>query len=309
MKKTILSLCCLFFLGCTHLLYPASREAFVDIKKLKPAPNELSIPTLNFYESISDQKNIFPNETGNLHAWHFASQTPQSRAVLVHFHGNGQNLTTHFFFFVWAIKNGFDYLIFDYRGYGQSSDEDATPEKTIQDGMSILKYAKDKFPNKPIIAIGQSLGSNVLTRTLQELNSREHLKKYLPDMVVFDSAFLSYKEAASSVMSQRWFLYPLKPISYLVMNNEWAAVKKTDFNPNIPALYFHGTQDPVIHYELGRDSFELWKGPKAFVDLQDGKHTAAFDDSRFIKSSRETLLTCIEYAINKSTNFQDCVKK
>lgn len=304
-----LTVCAFFFTGCTHLLYPADRFPYYDQTKLRPRPTETLVPIDTFYEHTGpNSKSIFTENAGELSTWYFPSQIPQKKGVVLHFHGNGQNLTTHFLFFIWVVNNGYDYMIFDYRGYGNSSDAEATPEKTVQDGMTMLKYVKERFPDMPIIAIGQSLGSNVLVRSLQELNSRPHLQKYLPQMVLLDSSFLSYKEAASSVLSQRWFLYPLKPFAYLAMEDKWAASEKISNTPALPALYFHGNKDKTVNIELGRENFEKWPGPKVFVELPDGGHTAAFGDQRFFKDSRLNFLRCTDATIEKKTGFESCTK-
>lgn len=308
-SNLILFVCSLFITGCTHLLYPADRFPYYDQTKLRPRPTEALVSVDTFFDQEgSSQKSLFTDNTGQLNTWYFPSQVPQRKGVVLHFHGNGQNLTTHFLFFVWVVNNGYDYMIFDYRGYGDSSDTEATPEKTVHDGMTMLKYVKERFPDMPIIAIGQSLGSNVLVRSLQELNSRPHLKKYLPQMVLLDSSFLSYKEATSSVLSQRWFLYPLKPLAYLAMDDDWAASEKTNQTPPLPALYFHGDKDKTVNFDLGHENYEKWPGPKVFVTLPDGGHTAAFGDQRFFKDSRLNFLRCTDAAIEKMTAFESCTK-
>lgn len=277
------------FAGCTHLLYPADRYAFSDPAKIHPVPNDLYVP--------------LKDKTSFLHAWHFPAQT-KSKGLVIHFHGNGQNLTTHFSFFKWLTDHGYDYLIFDYRGYGASSDQAATPEKTIEDGEAIFKYASTKFPNLKVIAIGQSLGSNILVRVLQELNEQK-LNQHLPKLVVLDSSFLSYQQVARSVLSQRWFLYPLKAFTYLTINDSWSAKKRPELTPTMPALFFHGTFDPIVDYDLGKQNFNLWPGPKLFSEQVGGGHTSAFGEARFI-DSRKLLLRCIESALSATVPFERC---
>lgn len=287
--------CCAFAqFGCGHLLYPAERRVLIQKNMIIDPPDDLNIPIIK-----EDGSKI-----GLLHAWLFHSKSKDKKAVVVHFHGNGENLTTHFLFFHWLREFGYDYLIFDYRGYGISSDARASQEKTVEDGLAIFNYVREKYPNLPVVAIGQSLGSNVLVRTLQEMNDK---KLAMPILVVLDSSFLSYKQAASSVMSQRWFLYPLKPLSYLVISDEWSARSKVKLTPSLPALFFHGTNDPIINIELGKENFEKWPGPKHFITQEKGGHTAAFSD-RFIKINRPILVQCIESIRLQPESFKDCIE-
>lgn len=276
--------------ACNHLLYPATREPFISKKFLSPALQEINI-------------DIPGTETKSfIHAWYFPAQSPTKKGLVVHFHGNGENLTTHFNFFKWVTMFGFDYLIFDYRGYGQSSDEEATQEKTVQDGLAVFDYIHKNLKPTKIVAIGQSLGSNVLVRTLQDLNPN-----LLPDMVVLDSSFTSYKAAARSVLTQRWFLYPLVPLSYIAIDDTFSAKKTYDKTPKIPAVFFHGTGDVVIKPENGIENYNLWPGLKALVLNQDGWHTSAFASPKFIKSSKEIFLNCFSMVnTGKLDQFSNC---
>lgn len=291
--KNRLSLCIILLFSflsfsCNHLLYPASRESYLDKKYIKPKPPmDLFIPVGDLGEKI--------------HAWYFETQAKDKKGTVVHFHGNGQNLTTHFLFFLWVTQMGFDYYIFDYRGYGQSDGEQAAQQKTVEDGLAILRYVQSRSEKIPLIAIGQSLGSNVLVRTLQELSPNEQ-----PDMVVFDSSFISYKAAARSTLKQKWFLYPLIPLTYLAISDEWSGNQKLDQNPNVPALFFHGGSDLMIRQELGEDNFKNWKGPKVFVTDQEGQHTSAFGDNRFMNKNKEIFLKCFE-KIKNPIEFMACL--
>lgn len=283
----------LLLTGCNHLLYPASRESFIDKNFLKPPPTDLTIPLMA------------PPENSYLHAWYFPAQSKTKKGLVVHFHGNGQNLTTHFGFFRWVTNFGFDYLIFDYRGYGQSSDESASQKKTIKDGEAIFDFIHKNFKPKKVIAIGQSLGSNVLVRTLQDLNPTLY-----PDLVVLDSSFTSYKAAARSVLSQKWFLYPLIPLSYIAIDDDFSAAAQMNKTPALPAIFFHGTADTLIKKENGIDNFNRWPGKKVLVLDEGGAHTSAFGDPRFMNKNKDILLSCFSFIEKNDLNhFEDCAKK
>jgi uncharacterized protein len=277
--------------ACNHLLYPAYRQAFVDQAAIRPQPLDLTI----FHNS---------DKSSYIHAWHFKNQASVKKGVILHFHGNGQNLTTHFMFFKWVIQHGYDYIIFDYRGYGVSSDSQATQEKTVEDGIAAIRYVKENFKNERLITIGQSLGSNVLVRSLQEIN-KSGKSELLPDVVVLDSSFLSYQQAASSVLGRRWFLYPLKPLAYMVISDTWSAKAEFQQTPILPALFFHGTDDSIIDINQGQENFNSWPGPKKFFIQKEGGHTSAFAEDRF-KDSKEVLLNCIDEKFK--LDFSNCDK-
>lgn len=277
-------------MGCNHLLYPADRFPYMIPDQIKPKPQELKIDV-----SSSEQ----------LHAWYWPSQTKEKKGIVVHFHGNGQNLTTHFMFLKWVIDFGYDYMIFDYRGYGASSGEKANQEQTVQDGLAVLQYIHKQYPSLPVIAAGQSLGSAVLGRTLQEITASGR-KELLPQFVVFDSSFISYQAAARSVLKQKWLLYPFLPFTYLVISDDWSPQNRLQDQPSsIPAMFFHNTGDMIIRIDLGNQAFEAWKGPKLFVRDEDGAHTSAFGDPKFL-NRRKQLLDCFEHVIGQGKSIENC---
>lgn len=277
---------CLFASGCNHFLYPSSRGHYIEKKHIKPVPDDVFI-------NVGRQ--------GIVHGWLFKTTQKTKKGVAIHFHGNGQNISTHFQFFLWLVDQGFDYFIFDYRGYGISTDNQAIQEKTVEDGLAVLKYIKEKYPDTPVVAIGQSLGSNVLLRALQETTA-----EYYPSMVVMDSSFTSYQQAARSTLKQRWFLYPFIPLTYLVISDKWAAIKKLDQSPSLPALFYQSEKDTIIRSELSEENYQAWKGPKTQVIDKEGYHISAFGDPNFYPKNRAIFLNCVNNILNKKPDFENC---
>ena len=89
----------------------------------------------------------------------------------------------------------------------------------------------------------------------------------------------------------------LKPFTYFAISDTWSAEKKLQFTPHLPAFFFHGTEDKLVNYDLGKKNFDLWPGPKTFFPQTGGGHTAAFGNPRFIES-HQLLLQCMDQAIN-----------
>lgn len=253
-----------FFSSCTHWLYAPSRELHFDISTL-PAP-----PLEYLVEVKPGQK---------IQIWHFKTPHSKPKGLLVQFHGNGENQSTHFMFFYWAVAHGYDLVTFDYRGYGKSDSPDRlSPRTTVEDGLKVFSFIQSlRLKNNhllPVVAIGQSLGGAVLLKTLSLLPSAEQ-----PDFLVLDSTFLSYQQAARSVLSQSWFLTLLKPLTYVVIDDSWAApseLSKLEQFKSIPKVILHGTNDRIIHYGLGQELFNKLSEPKFFWTLADGGHTSAF---------------------------------
>lgn len=206
-----------------------------------------------------------------INGWFFESKET-SEYLVIHFHGNAQNMSSHYLNLAWMIQYGVDLLAFDYRGYGVSTGK-PTQEGTINDGLAILEWAseqKKKKKYKKLIVFGQSLGGAIAMASLAQYKNQKDI-----DLIVIDSSFTSYKSVAQSAMKQNWFTFPLIPLSYFVVSDEMAP--KNFFNQlKTEALIVHGSKDKVVPYRHGKKVFNLYQGPKTFWALEGAKHTQIF---------------------------------
>lgn len=248
---------CFFCTACQHLLYHPSSHFYVKAQQLSPQPKDVFIAV---------------NKNEKLHAWFFkrAKKFDERNAIIVHFHGNGQNLSTHFSLGSWLTEYGFDYLVFDYRGYGQSEGEPST-KNTVEDGMQVLRYVASQYPNKKLIVLAQSLGGNVALRSLVELKG-----ELVPQLVIVEASFLSYREAGDDVLSRFWLTWPFQWASYLLLSDRWAAGPVVDALKGPEFLVVHSVKDEIIDYERGRELYDRLAGPKTFIELSSGGHIEAF---------------------------------
>jgi fermentation-respiration switch protein FrsA (DUF1100 family) len=241
--------------GCSSLFYYPDQNVYVDVKHLDHKPDDIH----------------FESEDGTqIHGWYFHSTVKKPKGAILYFHGNAQNLTAHFFFVYWLVDEGYDLMIFDYRGYGETAGA-PTPENTVVDGRAALKWMVSHKPAKlPLVIFGQSLGGAIALRVAGEL-SQDQSAHY--DAVVVDSTFASYEEVGRKVLSKIWLTWPFQYLSYLLLSDRWAP---EDFIGKIsphPLLVVHGEQDQTVNYKLGRKVFELAKDPKEFWPIVGGRHT------------------------------------
>lgn len=263
--------------GCSSLLYFPAPQPYSDPSKFRHKPE-------NVYFLTEDQVKI--------HAWYFKSPQRPAKATILFFHGNAQNLTTHFFALYWLLDHGYDYMIFDYRGYGESEGK-PSPEGTIKDGKAALEWiTRNKEPKTKLIIFGQSLGGAVAVRVACDTVGPE--APY--EMVIIDSSFHSYRKAAQKVMSSSWLLWPFQWLGYLVMNDEFAPKSCVgDISPR-PLLIVHGTADRTVNISLGERLFEIAKEPKEFWRIDGGGHTDFMFRADFPKH-RARLLEWIEHQL------------
>ncbi len=244
-----------FLTGCAGLLYYPTRTLYVDPQKLNPAP-ELVKFELN--------KNI------EIHGWRFKTIKPPARAVILFFHGNGGNRSGHFTTLYWIIKHGYDLVIFDYPGYGQTRG-DPTPESTVQMGKAALRYVHAQYPSLPLVVYGQSLGGAVAMRSVWEM--RQEIPTQL---LIVDSSFLSYKRAARRVMAKSWLTWALQPLAYILFSDRWAPGKKVAELSGIPLIVIHSRTDEIIPFDLGEEIYNTAREPKEFWIKERGTHNEPF---------------------------------
>jgi pimeloyl-ACP methyl ester carboxylesterase len=247
--KTSLLFLSVFLSGCTSMLYQPTNTKYADPKQFDLAYEEVDLPS-------------------KVHGWYFKqSLFPKPKAVLIFFHGNAENRSSHFLTLAFMPPLGFDYFIFDYRGYADSIGE-ASPESTVEDGQEVLNYIAKRTPDGvPIIVFGQSLGGAIALRTLETIKPvPKNLK-----MVFLDATFMSYRSAAASVLSKHWYTYIFQPLSIFVSNSD-APNQAMDSLPKLPLLEMHGTADQVIDDELGKKLFSAYPGSKTWVSVPGATH-------------------------------------
>lgn len=263
----ILSVVCIGALSaCSSLLYYPVHEPYSDPSRFRHPPEDV----------------YFQAEDGvQLHAWYFKTDQRPAKGTILFFHGNAQNLTTHFFGLYWILDRGFDYLIFDYRGYGLSEGK-PSPEGTVKDGRAALSWlVQHKDSATPLYIFGQSLGGAIAMKVACTAPKPAPFEK-----VIIDSSFVSYRKAAQRALSKSWLTWPLQWIGWLVMNDEFAPKECVgDISPR-PLLIVHGTDDPVIDFHQGERVYELAHSPKEFWVVEGGRHTDFLFRDKFRYQSR-----------------------
>ena len=201
----------------------------------------------------------------------------EARGLSLQFHGNAENMTSHYRFQMWLLFEGWDVLTFDYRGYGQSEGHPKNLDGVREDGIAAIHWAGElaEKENKPLVIFAQSLGGSLALSALKELssldesasppkNSVDRLK-----LLVIDSAFYSFTSIAREKLSGVWFLWPFQWLGWLLVSNDLSAAQALKFDPakgpglfTTPALFLHSENDPIVSNQQGERLFELYPGPK-----------------------------------------------
>jgi uncharacterized protein len=167
-----------------------------------------------------------------LHGWFFRSRYGPPSATVLHFHGNGGNITNVAWVAERLAGRGFETLLIDYRGYGRSSGQPSHEAGLYADGDAALSYLTDTrhVPVERIVLYGQSLGTAVAT----DVAARNRC-----GALILESGFSS----ASSVAAEKLPWLP-RWLHFLVKNRFESANKLRSVTS--PVLITHGDPDPVI---------------------------------------------------------------
>ena len=242
--------------GCSNFFYyPDKKRLYYDPKAVGYAPEDI------FFTDAAQRK---------LHGWWFPARKVPAKATIVFFHGNAENLTSHYLQLVWVTDEGYNLFIFDFPGYGLSEGR-PTPRSCVESGHAAVDWVtKNKSSGEPMIIYGQSMGGIVALRTAIDKKSELNLK-----LVVADSTFDSFQKIVRVKLAHTWLTWPLQPLSYLLVSDRWAPQDLASISP-IPVLVIHGQKDFVVEPELGEIVFEKLAEPKTLWRIPQGAHTDVF---------------------------------
>ncbi|WP_413582272.1 alpha/beta hydrolase [Bdellovibrio sp. HCB288] len=231
-----------------------------DIKYYDPARLNLS------YEDVR-----FKTASGNeIHAWYFATPQKQSKGTVLFFHGNAQNLSSHFMMLYWLPQEGYNYMIFDYPGYGQSPGS-PDPKNTVEAGTAAAAWLRENKDQRPLIIYGQSLGGIIAMQTVIEIKDRQPVRN-----VIIDGSFSSYRKMGRRALSRSWLTWWLQPLTYVVLSDSQSPEPIERISP-IPMLFIHGANDPIVESESSEEMFAAAREPKQFWLIPGGHHGDLFE--------------------------------
>ncbi len=246
----------LFLSSCSGLFFYPSREQFIDTTQFGLFPKTVS----------------FNSKDGTrLSGWFFEARSQPVKGIVIQFHGNAENMTSHFQSLVWLISHGYHFFTFDYRGYG-SSEGEPTISGVNQDAIAAYNYIL-RLPeggDTPIILYGQSLGGIIMLKAMESFPERSRIEH-----VIVEGSFLSFQEIARAKMSDIWLTWPFQHLAYLLFSDEYAAALSVKSVSPTPLLVIHGRQDPIIPFRFGEEIFQSAQKPKTLWTIENGQHIDA----------------------------------
>ena len=236
------SLCALVYAKQDSLIYFPSSRIPVD-------PGELGLDFESFELNLQGS-----TVTGWL------VRTEKDAPWVLHFHGNGGNVSNNIGYLALFEKLGFNGMIFDYRGYGRSQ---GVPSEAglLEDARAVRNFllAEQGVSPEKLVYFGESLGGGVATALAAES---------APAGLILKSTFTSLTDRASEI-------YPFLPISWLARTRFESASRIASIEG--PKLFIHGALDETVPYHHGRKLFELAGEPKTWLDIPGHHNTGPLE--------------------------------
>lgn len=267
-NKPNLGLCLLFIwvlvsTSCNHHFFNPQKGEFY-------LPEEFGLTHREVQISTSDGE--------ILQAWFIPTPSESPKGTILYLHGNSINMTNYLYYIAFLAQEGYQLLMFNYRGFGDSTGE-PTPKGVILDAQAALDFLRnmeDVDPQK-LVVYGQSLGGAVVISLVGKVDKKGILA------VIAEAPFSSFQQVAQEKIDDMavlgWFS---GTASSLFIDDQDSPIRFVNHISPIPLLIVHGTADRVVPYHHGEDLFKAAGEPKFFWTIQEGRHIQMLSKYRSI---------------------------
>lgn len=258
--NVILRLCialCVLYVAVLALLYFFQERLIFFPSKLEPNhefsfdqpfeeirldANGTWISGLKFLAQSRDGGQIYSDANGKRKA---------KNGAVIFFHGNAGNLQGWGKYAQHFTDLGYDFYLFDYRGYGKSGGEISSQEQLYADTDAMMQLVLREYDAGEVTALGYSVGSGLAARTAQ---------KYGAKRLVLIAPYFSLEDLAREKMP----FVPKFLIKYKIPTFEFVG----DFGG--PVTIFHGEHDELIGVDNSRRLLKFLKPGDKIYELNAG---------------------------------------
>ncbi|EDY85408.1 lipoprotein, partial [gamma proteobacterium HTCC5015] len=260
---TLITLAALWLSACTSVFFYPDDD-------MRHTPTDVGLA----YREV-----MMAGQAGQLHGWWLPAVQGEAEALgtLVYAHGNAGNMVEHFTAVSWLPEQGYNVLMFDYRGYGYSEGE-PSPKGIARDTLRAVEWARaylsglgDAVAQRGVMLYGHSLGGAAAAVAAAHVPRTEQGKVPFKALLL-DSTFASYQSMAKAKVRGQWLTAWLSPLVPLLVSGEVPTVNALPRLQGLPLWVVHSESDRIVPFEQGRQVFEAALEPKQFHTLATDRH-------------------------------------
>ncbi len=261
----------LAFVFQRQLMYHPTRATSLDVKSSGLNPDQVKDVSNSVNDGVTLRgwhllgRSVAPVQTvpdadKNTVAPNVARAANPERCLVIYFPGNAQNRLLRLADLKEIQSCGADVLIFDYRGFGDST---GSPREVDMesDARAVWNFAQTElgFKDRQIILFGESLGGAVAL----SLWSSETEPGPTPKAVILNSTFASMPRMAAVT-------YPYFPFRWMVID-QWPSFERIA-RVTCPIIQFHGDSDELVPLEEAEFLRSCARTSVDFQVIKDGTH-------------------------------------
>ncbi|MDH5444041.1 MAG: alpha/beta hydrolase [Gammaproteobacteria bacterium] len=248
----ILAIVGIAYIGvCIFLfLFQARVIFFPDLpgRQLEMFPNNINLAFEDVYAKTEDGEII--------HGWYVPAEN--ATVTMLFSHGNAGNISHRLESIALYNSLGMNVLIYDYRGYGQSTGK-ISEQGFYQDIDAMWRVLTEQkgIRAENIILFGRSLGAAIASQLATRVKA---------GAVIIESPFTSVPDMGAK-------LYPFLPVRLLSRFQLSNIIHASQAQS--PVLVVHSRHDEIIPFSHGEKVFESAAEPRVFLPIS-GDHNGGF---------------------------------
>lgn len=233
--------------------------------------NRLFYPSYYQKEAVLEQSDnkyrsffLTSKNLKKLHCVQFECEERPAKAQIVYFHGNAGSIASYQSVATTFCKAGYDCLLVDYIGYGQSEGT-ATHRSFLESGRTVAAYVQQQKYDLPVLLYGFSIGGHLSLTIAKEFQHQF-------DALITEGAFTAHKAIAVASVSKA-----LKFWAKLLIKSRYSGIKAIE-KIHIPKLIIHSKEDSTVPYWMGEALRDKATQNCFFWPIK-GRHGSAMQDS------------------------------